>query len=46
LDGDGNLLATSDFRQIYCTLIEQWLGADAGPVIPNADQIARLGLLK
>jgi len=42
----GNLLHTSDFRAVYCTLIEQWLGHDAGPVIPGADAFARLGLLK
>ena len=26
LDEDGNLRATSDFRGVYCGLLEQWLG--------------------
>src|SRR5436305_7619987 len=30
LDPNGNLLATSDFRAVYCSLLEQWLGTDAG----------------
>lgn len=36
LDRDGNLRATSDFRSIYCALLEQWLGVDAEPIIPGA----------
>src|SRR5918912_984940 len=36
LDGDGNLKPTSDFRGVYCSLLEQWLGADASAVIPRA----------
>ena len=27
---------TSDFRGVYCALLEQWLGVDAAPIIPNA----------
>jgi uncharacterized protein (DUF1501 family) len=30
---DGNLEITTDFRQVYATLIEDWLGADAAPVL-------------
>ena len=29
LDEDGNLRATSDFRGVYCALLEQWFGTDA-----------------
>ena len=34
LDSEGNLKATSDFRAVYSSLLEQWLGHDAGAVIP------------
>ena len=46
LDDDGNLKATSDFRGIYCSLLEQWLSADAAAVIPGAGSFARTPLLK
>jgi len=46
LDEDGNLLATADFRGIYCSLIEQWLSADAAAVIPGAGSFGRTPLLK
>jgi uncharacterized protein (DUF1501 family) len=46
LDGDDNLRSTSDFRELYCALLEQWLGADAGPIIPGADAFARPTLLE
>ena len=36
LDADGNVKATADFRGVYASLLEQWLGVDAGLVIPNA----------
>jgi uncharacterized protein (DUF1501 family) len=41
LDEDDNLLHTSDFRSMYCTLLENWLGVDAGPIIPGADSLPR-----
>ena len=41
LDAEGNLRATSDFRGLYCALLEQWLGTDAGAVIPGASKFAR-----
>ena len=41
LDKEGNLRATSDFRGLYCALIEQWLGADAGAIIPGASSFKR-----
>ena len=46
LDSLGNLRSTSDFRALYCALLEQWLGADAGPIIPGADGLDRPQLLK
>ena len=30
VDGDGNLKHTSDFREVYATILSRWLGADAG----------------
>jgi uncharacterized protein (DUF1501 family) len=46
LDDDGNLRATADFRGIYCALLEQWLGMDAGAVLPEAGRFQRPALLK
>jgi uncharacterized protein (DUF1501 family) len=46
LDEDGNLRATSDFRAVYCALLEQWLGADAGAVMPDARRFGRPALVK
>ena len=45
LDADDNLRATSDFRGVYCSLIEQWFGVDAGAVIPDAAGFARAALI-
>jgi uncharacterized protein (DUF1501 family) len=41
LDPDQNLRATSDFRGLYCSLLEQWLGADAGGIVPGASSLIR-----
>ena len=30
---DGNLENTTDFREVYATLIQEWMGADAGKVL-------------
>jgi uncharacterized protein (DUF1501 family) len=46
LDRDGNLRATVDYRSIYCSLLEQWLGHDAAAVIPNARAYDRVGLVR
>ncbi len=45
LDEDDNLRNTSDFRGVYCSLLEQWLGVDAGPIVPNASAFARPALV-
>lgn len=46
LDAQDNMRSTSDYRALYCSLIEQWLQADAGPIIPGADGFERPALLK
>lgn len=46
LDQDGNVKATSDFRAVYASLLEQWLGFDAARIIPGAAKLARPQLLK
>jgi uncharacterized protein (DUF1501 family) len=46
LDEDGNLRPTSDFRGVYCSLLEQWLGIDAAAVIPNARAFSRPALVR
>jgi uncharacterized protein (DUF1501 family) len=46
LDSDDNLRATSDFRAMYCSLLEQWLEFDAEAIIPGAAGFARPTLVK
>jgi uncharacterized protein (DUF1501 family) len=41
LDGDGNVSATSDFRSVYASLLEQWFGVDAAAVLPKAASFTR-----
>jgi uncharacterized protein (DUF1501 family) len=45
LDADENLLNTSDFRGLYCSLTEQWFGVDAAALIPGAAGFARPALI-
>ena len=45
LDEHGNLAVTVDFRRVYASLLEQWLGTDAGQVLPDARGIGRLALV-
>jgi uncharacterized protein (DUF1501 family) len=45
LDVNGNARENVDFRGIYCSLLEQWLGHDAAAVIPGADRFPRYRLL-
>ena len=33
LDGNGDLIHQLDFRQVYATVIEKWLGADSKKVL-------------
>lgn len=46
LDEDDNLRHTSDFRSMYCSLLEQWLGQDAGPIVPGAAKLVRPQLVR
>jgi uncharacterized protein (DUF1501 family) len=46
LDEDGNLKATIDYRSVYCSVLEQWLGTDAAPIVPHAGSFARVPLLR
>lgn len=41
LDEDENMRSTSDFRAVYCSLLEQWFEHDAAAVIPGAGGFAR-----
>jgi uncharacterized protein (DUF1501 family) len=46
LDEDGNVRATADFRGVYASLLEQWLGVDAGSVLPDAASFTRPVLVR
>ena len=45
LDPDDNLLVTSDFRSMYCTLLEDWLGEDATGLILGEGSMPRYDLI-
>jgi uncharacterized protein (DUF1501 family) len=45
LDDGDNLVATADFRGVYCSLLEQWFGVDAAPIIPGAASFTRPALV-
>jgi uncharacterized protein (DUF1501 family) len=44
LDEDDNLRVTTEFRTVYATLLESWLGVDAARILPGIDS-ARLPLI-
>jgi uncharacterized protein (DUF1501 family) len=44
LDAEGNLRATSDFRGLYCALLEQWFKTEAAGIIPSAGSFMRPSL--
>jgi uncharacterized protein (DUF1501 family) len=46
LDIDGNLKPTADFRGVYVSLLEQWLGFDAARIVPDAGRFARPKLVR
>jgi uncharacterized protein (DUF1501 family) len=46
LDQHQNLRMSTDFRSVYKTLLEDWLGGDIGGVLPNAGQFSNLGLIR
>jgi uncharacterized protein (DUF1501 family) len=41
LDANENVRVTSDFRGMYCSLLEQWLEFDAESIIPGASGFER-----
>lgn len=46
LDSNGNLRQNVDFRGVYCSLIEQWFGADPTAIIPSAGSFPRYTLIR
>jgi uncharacterized protein (DUF1501 family) len=44
LDAAGNLRATTDFRGMYCALLEQWFQTEAAGIIPSAATFTRPAL--
>jgi uncharacterized protein (DUF1501 family) len=46
LDAKSNLKVTVDFRQVYASLLEQWLGTDAGQVVSDAGAFSRIQLVR
>lgn len=45
LDPEGNIRHSTDFRGLYASVLEQWVGADATQLIPGAAQLPRYTLL-
>jgi uncharacterized protein (DUF1501 family) len=41
LDDNENVIKTSDYRGMYCSLLEQWFETEAGLVIPEAASFER-----
>ncbi len=46
LDRDDNLAVTLDFRRVYASLLEGWMGTDATEVLPDAASAGRLALVR
>jgi len=46
LDDDENLVVTTDFRSVYATLLEDWLGVEAARVLPRVPGGSHLPLLR
>jgi uncharacterized protein (DUF1501 family) len=46
LDRDGNLRHTSDFRAVYASLLEDWLGTDADGLLPPARGVQRVSVVR
>ncbi len=46
LDEDDNVVHTSDFRSLYCSILEQWFDVDADQIIPGASGFARPQIIR
>ena len=46
IDKSGNLVSTADFRGVYASLLEQWFGVDAAPIVPGAQGFKRYPLVR
>jgi uncharacterized protein (DUF1501 family) len=46
LNSLGNLQPTADFRAVYSSILEQWLGADANAILPDVTAYQRPALLR
>jgi uncharacterized protein (DUF1501 family) len=46
LDASQNVRVTSDFRGMYCSMLEEWLGFDSTQVIPGAAGFVKPKLVK
>jgi uncharacterized protein (DUF1501 family) len=46
LNNLGNLAPTADFRAVYSSILEQWLGVDAGAILPDVSGYQRPTILK
>jgi uncharacterized protein (DUF1501 family) len=46
LDANENLRVTSDFRAMYCSLLEEWLGFDSAAIIPGAEGFEKPKLVR
>jgi uncharacterized protein (DUF1501 family) len=44
-DANDNLKVTTDFRAVYASLLEQWLGTGADEVLPDAGRVGRVALV-
>jgi uncharacterized protein (DUF1501 family) len=44
-DSEDNLRVTTDFRAVYASLLEQWLGTGADEVLPDAGKVGRVALV-
>ena len=46
LDDDENLVVTTDFRSVYATLLQDWLGVEPSRVLPKVPGGSHLPLLR
>jgi uncharacterized protein (DUF1501 family) len=46
LDRQGNLRVTADYRGLYSSLLEDWLGTEAAGIVPGASGFSRYAVIK